>query len=65
MSTIKLTLFTAGQKVYYKGRPHTVSHVIISQQDIYVSLDGLGIRVREDEIECELTEISLERNIGG
>jgi len=59
--TTFIQLYKYGAQVIYNGRQYTVDHVTLSGYDLYLHLDGLPQSVKATAVQCEYTEISLER----
>ena len=59
----RMKLFTSGKDVVYNGRHYVVEYVVIRGFDLFVRLYDHRYEVHSDEVHCELTTLSLLREI--
>lgn len=57
--TLLIALYKSGADVQYQGEPHTVSHVHISRQGLFVRLKDKTSVVSAEEVNIPLTRIAL------
>jgi hypothetical protein len=56
---IWLPLYKAGMRVYYKDKPHTVSHVLISKGNLFVHLAEMEGAIPADMVQVEWTRLTV------
>ena len=64
MKNYSLKLLTSGKQVWYNNRLHTIEHNIVSDGKLFVRLVDNPNLIPEDYVDCEYTNIKLERNMG-
>jgi hypothetical protein len=64
MKKYSLKLLTSGRQVWYNNRLHTIEHNIVSDGKLYVRLVDNPNLIPEENVDCEYTDIVLERITG-
>lgn len=57
----KLQIFTKNKQVIYDGQFHKVDHVVLREYDLYVKLADIKDPVLATKIQCDYSELKLER----
>lgn len=58
---VHLPLFRPGTRVRYNGQSYTVSHVVVSRENLKVYLNELGHAVEADKLQLAPTRLVLKR----